>query len=90
MLVEPGHTGMAYRPRDLVAETLGLTPGESQVAAWLAEGMSVDEMARATGRTRNADLLAPESDLPEKLYISRQADLVRLVLSVAELGITEA
>ena len=39
---------------EFVAEILGLTPGESRVAAWLAEGRSVAEMACDTGRTRDA------------------------------------
>ena len=83
LLVEPEHR---YRiDPGLVAETLELTPGESQVAAWLAEGMSVDEMARATGRTRKA-IYWHLQQIYQKHHISRQADLVRLVLSVAELG----
>ena len=83
LLVEP-----ARRPRidpDLVAESLELTPGESQVAVWLAEGKSVDEMARATGRTKKA-VYWHLQQIYQKHHISRQADLVRLILSVAELG----
>ena len=83
LLVEPG-----YRWRinpDLVAEILGLTPGESQVAVWLAEGKSVDEIARETGHTRRA-VYWHLQQIYQKNHISRQADLVRLVLSVAELG----
>jgi PAS domain-containing protein len=34
----------------LVAATLGLTPAESRVAVWLAEGKSVRDIAVATGR----------------------------------------
>ena len=83
LLVEPG-------PRSridpgLVAETLGLTPGESQVAVWLAEGKSVDEMARVTGHTRNS-IYWHLQQVYQKNHISRQADLVRLVLSVADLA----
>ena len=52
LLVEPGPR-QRIDPR-LVAETLGLTPGESQVAVCLAEGKSVEEIARATGRTKGA------------------------------------
>ena len=84
LLVEPGH-----RPRidpDLVAESLGLTPGESQVAVWLAEGRSVDEIALATGRTRNT-IHWHLKQIYQKLHISRQADLIRLVLSVADLRV---
>ncbi len=83
LLVEPG-----YRSRiapTVVAAALGLTPGESQVAVWLAEGKSVDEIARATGHTRNA-IYWHLKKIYKKHYISRQADLVRLVLSIAEWG----
>lgn len=38
----------------LVAATLGPTPGESQVAVWVAEGWTVREIAVATGRTDRA------------------------------------
>lgn len=67
-----------------LATALGLTPGESQVAAWLAEGRSVDAMARATGHTRGA-IYWHLKQIYQKLHISRQVDLVRLVLSIAEL-----
>ena len=83
LLVEPGH-----RPRidpGLIAATLGLTPGESQVAAWLAEGQTVADMARATGHTKDA-IYWHLKQTYQKLHISRQADLVRLVLAIAELG----
>ena len=69
----------------LVAAALGLTPGEGQVAAWLAEGRSVDDMARDTGHTRRA-IYWHLQQIYQKLHISRQADLVRLVLSVTEPG----
>ena len=83
LVVEPG-----YRPRidpGVIAVTLGLTPGESRVAAWLAEGRTVADMARATGHTRDA-IYWHLKQTYQKLHISRQADLVRLVLSIAELG----
>ncbi len=68
----------------LIATTLGLTPGESQVAVWLAEGRSVTEMARATGHTKGA-VYWHLKQIYQTLHISRQAELVRLVLSIAEL-----
>ena len=80
LLVEPGS-----QPRidpDLLAATLDLTPGESQVAAWLAEGRTVADMARSTGHTRDA-IYWHLKQIYQKLHLSRQADLVRLVLSVA-------
>ena len=83
LLVEPGR-----QPRidpGVIAATLGLTPGESQVAVWLAEGRTVADMARATGHTKNA-IYWHLKQTYQKLHISRQADLVRLVLSIAELG----
>ncbi len=64
-----------------VAATLGLTRAESQVAAALAEGSTMREIA--------ADKHRAESTVRElvkrihaKLGVSRRADLVRMVLSV--------
>ena len=82
LLVEPEHRHRI--DSSLVAEALGLTPGEGQVAAWLAEGRSVDEIARATGRTNNT-IYWYLKQIYQKLHISRQVELVRLVLSVTEL-----
>ena len=69
----------------LVARTLGLTPMESRVAVWLAEGKSVRDMAEATGRTQGS-LYWHLKQIYQKQPISRQADLVRLVLSITEFG----
>ena len=69
----------------LVAAALGLTPAESQVAVWLAEGRSVRELAEATGHTKDA-IYWHLKQIYQKLPVSRQADLVRLVLSLADLG----
>ena len=83
LMVEPGH-----HPRldpALVARTLGLTPDESQVAVWLADGKSVRDIARATGLTEGA-IYWHLKQIYQKLPISRQVDLVRLVLSIAEFG----
>ena len=71
------------RPSGLVARTLGLTPMESRVAVWLAEGKSVHEMAEATGRTQGS-IYWHLKQIYQKQPVSRQADLVRLVLSIAE------
>ena len=81
LLVDPGG-----RPRldiKAVAKVLGLTAAEGEVAVMLAEGRSPREIALATGRkigtvyilTRRAHV---------KLGISRQTDLVRLVLQAAD------
>ena len=70
---------------DLVARTLGLTPMESRVAAGLAEGKSVRDMAEATGHTPGS-IYWHLKQIYKKQPISRQADLVRLVLSITEFG----
>ena len=83
LIVEPGR-----HPRinpDMVATTLELTPAETQVAVWLAEGKSVRDMAEATGHTKAA-ICWHLQQIYQKHSISRQADLVRLVLSLAEFG----
>ena len=83
LIVEPG------RPHrinpGLVATTLELTPAETRVAVGLAEGKSVGDMADATGHTKAA-IYWHLQQIYQKHSISRQADLVRLVLSLAELG----
>ena len=70
---------------DLVAGTLGLTPMEARVAVWLAQGRSVREMAGATGRTEGS-IYWHLKQIYQKQPVSRQADLVRLVLSITEFG----
>ena len=67
-----------------MARTLELTRPESQVAVWLAEGKSVRDMAQATGHTKNA-IYWHLRQIYQKQSLSRQVDLVRLVLSLAEL-----
>ena len=83
LIVEPGRQHR-INP-ELVATTLELTPAETQVAVWLAEGMSVGDMADATGHTKAA-IYWHLQRIYQKHSISRQAELVRLVLSLAELG----
>ena len=68
-----------------MARTLELTPAETQVAVWLAEGKSVRDMAAATGHTEGT-IYWHLKQIYQKQSISRQADLVQLVLSLAELG----
>ena len=67
----------------LVATTLDLTPAESQVAVWLAEGKTVREIAMATGR-QVSSIHWHLKKIYRKQGISRQIDLIRLVLSAAE------
>ena len=83
LIVEPGSQHRI--DPDLVARTLGLTPMESRVAAGLAEGRSVDEMAGAMGNTKHAVYWHLQR-IYRKLSISRQTELVRLVLPLADLG----
>ena len=83
LIVEPGRRRRI--DPGLVETTLGLTPAESQVAVWLTEGKSVREMAETTGRTRDA-IHWHLKQIYQKLLISGQTDLVRLVMSISELG----
>ena len=69
----------------LVAATLGLTPVESEIAAWLAEGRTVREIAGARGNTTGS-VYWYLNQIYRKQGIARQADLVRLVLSVSVLA----
>lgn len=70
---------------DLVAETLGLTLAESQVATALAEGSNVRDIAAAT-RRKESTVRWFIRQIYEKQGLSRQADLVRLGLSLAEIS----
>ena len=67
---------------DPVAAGLGLTPMESRVAAMLAEGMTVREITAATGR-KETTIRWHVRRIFRKQGITRQAELVRLVLSIA-------
>ena len=73
-------TGQIPVDPGLVGATLGLSPVESQVAALLAEGKTVSEIASATGR-KVSTIRTHVQHIFAKLGINRQADLVRLVLS---------
>ena len=81
LIVEPGR--QQRLDPVLVAAALRLTPVESQVAVWLAEGKSVRDMAAATGHTPGA-IYWHLQQIYHKHGLRRQADLVRLVLSLAE------
>lgn len=83
LVVDPGS-----QPRidsDLVASALGLTPSESQVATLLTEGKTVRDIAEATHRQANTVYWLLKQ-VYDKHGISRQAELVRLVLSLSELS----
>ena len=81
LIVEPGQRRRI--DPDLVARTLRLTRAESQVAVALAAGKNVREIARAIGLTEGA-IYWHLKQIYHRLPISRQVDLVRLVLSIAE------
>ena len=78
LLVDPG--ARTRIDADLVAATFRLTRAEAQVAAALAEGSTVREIASATCRAESTVRWLVRQ-VYTKLGISRQADLVRLVLS---------
>ena len=80
VLVVERHVGTRIDPALLEAK-LGLTPMESRVAALLAEGRSVHDIVAMTGRRENT-IRWHVKHIYEKHGISRQVDLVRLVLSV--------
>ena len=80
LIVDPGsRLGI---DADLVAAAFRLTRAEGQVAAALAEGSTVREIAAATFRAESTVRWLVKQ-IHAKLGISRQADLVRLVLSAA-------
>ena len=74
----------AARPQvdpDLVAAVLGLTPTESQLAVMVASGHCVRTIAALTGRTEGT-VRWHLKQIFRKQRVSRQADLVRRVLSL--------
>lgn len=68
----------------LVAGLLGLTPAESRVAVALAQGQTIGEIARETGR-KESTIRWHAKQIFAKHGISRQADLVKMVLALANL-----
>ena len=83
LAVNPG--SRARVDQDLVASAFGLTPKESQVAAMLAAGSTVQDIAEATHRNEGSVrwLL---NQIFRKQGIGRQAELVRRVLSIQGLS----
>ena len=69
-----------------VAATLGLTPAESQIAVLLAEGRTIRDIA-VTTRRQESSIRWHIKQIYSKQGISRQADLVRLVLSTADVTV---
>ena len=81
LIAEPGRP-----PRidpSFVAAALGLTAAESQMAVRLAEGQTVRDIAAAMGLQANS-IYFHLKHIYQKQGISRQVDLVRLVLSLTE------
>ena len=70
---------------ELAAAALGLTPAESQIAVLLAEGRGIDDIAAATWRGAGT-VRWHLKRIFTKHGLSRQTELVRLVLSLADLG----
>ena len=87
LIVDPGQQ-LQVDPTQL-ATLLGLTRAESQVAAALAEGHTVRDIAVSTHRTQAA-VRWHVRQLHRKLGVSRQVDLVRLVLTTAGVPLPRA
>ena len=68
--------------RERVGELLGLTPRESHLAVALAEGRTVSDVARETGRSVNT-VRWHLQHIYTKLDLSRQAEVVRAVMALA-------
>ena len=66
----------------VAAAALGLTPAESRVAVLLADGKTVREVAEAAGRLEST-IRTHVKHMFAKHRLRRQADLVRLVRSLA-------
>ena len=83
LLVDPHHR---YRIDPwLVSAALGLTEAESEVAVMLAQGSMTGEIAAVTGRAQNT-VYRHLKKIYSKVGVSRQAELVRLVLRLAGLS----
>ena len=79
LIIEPG--SRSHVDSGMVAAMLGLTPAEGRVAALLAAGHTVRRIALMTG-TKESSIRSHMKRIYSKRGISRQADLVRLVLSI--------
>ncbi len=80
LVVDPA--GAPRIDAERMAEALGLTRAESRVAAALAEGASVRAIAAATGR-KEASVRWLIKQVHAKLGVSRNTDVVRMVLTTA-------
>ena len=78
LIVDPGNR-LRIDP-GLVSASLGLTEAQSQVAVELAAGSSVRDIAVAT-RRQESSVRSLVKQMHARLGVTRQADLVRMVLS---------
>ena len=69
--------------QDRVGAVLGLTPAESHVAVSLAQGKTIRDIAAATGRSVTT-IRWHLKHIFEKQGVSRQVELVQLVMAVAD------
>ncbi|WP_298668103.1 LuxR C-terminal-related transcriptional regulator [uncultured Sphingomonas sp.] len=79
-------TGRSGSFKQLIATLFDLSPSEANLAALLTEGLTLAEAAREAGLTEST-VRSYSKKIFAKLGVSRQTDLVRLILrSVAMLG----
>ena len=86
LLTSPRASPAAAPAIDRLQTGLGLTAAEGEVVASLAEGRSVRTIAEQSHRAE-ATVRWHIKRIKEKLGVSRQVDLVRLALSVADPGL---
>ena len=86
LLVDPASRGRIDPA--LLKDLLGLTAAESQVATMLAEGYTIRQIAAATGRSEGT-IRWHVKHIFGKLGVSRQVELVQLVMSLADLPLTQ-
>lgn len=79
LVIDPARRGRIDPGR--VGTILGLTPAESHVAVSLARGQTIRDVAAATGRSATT-IRWHLRQIFAKQGISRQTDLVRLVMSL--------
>ena len=82
LVVVPG--GRVRIDAGMVSSVLGLTPAESEVAVWLAQGYAIRDIAIKTGRSPST-IRWHIKHIFAKHGISRQVELVQLVLSLSDL-----